>query len=197
MTNPLDQHGIDLKALREKGFSNLPQSTRDRLMNALTPEQVAADDERAERQLSRKVGDLVGLDTNLASGGAKFRGVTFKVVKVNAKTYKLQPLNGGLMVNADKFLVTDPPVTTTPAGTAQDVPLHDPIEHLVAGTLVRVHNGKHDRDWLNDGDLGVVLVDKGERVNVAPLGGYEDRYGRLPRRMLTVVDPKSLVEKPF
>jgi hypothetical protein len=144
------------------------------------------------------VGDLVGLDTTLAAGGDKYRDQTFKVVKVNPKTYKLQPLNGGQLVNASRFLVVPPPVTSTAAGTAQSVPLLDPVAHLVCGTLVRVHNARHGASFLNDGDLGVVLVDKGERVNVAPLGGFEDRYGRLPRRMLTVVNPADVLnDKPF
>lgn len=144
------------------------------------------------------VGDLVGIDPDLASGGGKYRGVTFRVAKVNTKTYKLVPLNGGIAVNASKFLVTAPPVTTTRAGTSQDVSLADPVAHLVCGTLVRVHNSRQGAKFLNDGDLGVVLKDNGERVNVAPLGGFEDRYGRLPRRMLTVVNPTDVLNvKPF
>lgn len=182
-----DQHERDLAAVREHGFSHLPQATRDRLMHYT--------DSNLRENSMYKVNDLVGLDPVLAR---KYRGQTFKVVKINPKSYKLQPLNGGIPVNASKELVTDAPVTSTAAGTAQSVPLADPVAHLVCGTLVRVHNGKHDRDWLKDGDLGVVLLDKGERVNVAPLGGFEDRYGRLPRRMLTVVNPADVINvKPF
>ena len=140
-----------------------------------------------------KINDLVGLDPELASGG-RYRGVTFKVVKVNPKTLKLQPLNGGRIVNADKFLVVPTGLETTAAGTAQDMPI---VEHLCCGTLVRLSGLRGGSRVLNDGDLGVVLVDKGERVNIAPLGGFEDRYGRFPRRCLTVVDPRTLAEKPF
>jgi hypothetical protein len=139
-----------------------------------------------------KVNDLVGLDPDLSS--RKFVGQTFKVVKVNPKTYRLQPINGGRLVNADKFLVTAPPSKTP---FIEDVPLPDRFAHLPCGTLVRVSLRK-EVAWLHTGDLAVVLVDKGERVNVAPLGGHEDRYARLPRQALTIVDPKSVInEKPF
>jgi hypothetical protein len=84
-------------------------------------------------------------------------------------------------------------MTTTPAGTLQDVPL-DPIAHLVCGTLVRLNGVRQDKGWLRNGNLGVVLVDKGDRINVAPLGGKEDRHARLPRRRVTVVDPKDVLK---
>lgn len=138
------------------------------------------------------IGDLVGLDPDLTSGGEKFRGVTFKVLKVNPKTLKLQPLNGGRIVNASKFLVIPTGLTHTPASTAQDVPI---VEHLCCGTLVRLSGLRGGSRFLNDGDLGVVLVDKGERINVAPLGGFEDRYGRFPRRCLTVVKPADVLNE--
>jgi hypothetical protein len=60
-------------------------------------------------------------------------------------------------------------------GTIQNMPLHEPIPHLAAGTLVRGGSLRKPPAWIREGDLGVVLVDKGERVNVAPLGGFEDR----------------------
>lgn len=73
----------------------------------------------------------------------------------------------------------------------------DPIAHLACGTIVSVDARRNGHAWVQDGVLGVVLRDNGERVNVAPLGGFEDRYARLPRRMLTVVDPADIAVKPF
>jgi hypothetical protein len=73
--------------------------------------------------------------------------------------------------------------------------LLDPItQHLACGTIVRVSNTQ----FQSHGALGVVLVDRGSHhVNVAPLGGYRDRYMSLPRRALTVVDPADLAVRPF
>jgi hypothetical protein len=127
------------------------------------------------------VGDLVSLDPAMTSGN-KYRGVNFRVIKVNPKTYRLQPLNGDRVLVADRFLVVP---STLPAGASvEDVPI---VEHLVVGTLVKIQNLRTPKGWMQNGTLGVVLVDKGERVNVAPLGGFEDRYARLPHHMLEVV----------
>jgi hypothetical protein len=178
------QRDADLKALRELGFSNLPADQQARLVSGGELDEAAG-------VPAFKIGDLVGLDPTLATGGAKYRGVTFKVLKVNPKTLKLQPLNGGRVINADKLLIVPPPETTTPAGTSQDGPL---IEHLPAGTLVRLNGVRQEKGWLRNGNLGVVLVDKGDRINVAPLGGHpDDTYARLPRRMVTVVNPQDVL----
>ena len=88
---------------------------------------------------------------------------------------------------------SDPPTTTTEAGTSHDVLLVD--AHLVCGTLVRLNGVRQEKGWLKNGNLGVVLVDKGDRINVAPLGGHEDRYARLPRHMVTVVDPQEVLRQ--
>jgi hypothetical protein len=140
-----------------------------------------------------KIGDRVGLDPDLSS--TRFRNVVFEVVKVNPKTLKLRPLNGGQLVNADKFLIVPPATTVTDVPLPEDIPI---VQHLVCGTVVRV-TGINEKPggWLHNGDLGTVLVDKGDRVNVAPLGGFEDRYARLPHHCLTVVPRSALAEKPF
>lgn len=69
-----------------------------------------------------------------------------------------------------------------------------PVTHLACGTVVRVSlaAGK-SYGGMTDGDLGVVLADKGALVNVAKLGGCEDRYGRFRHAILTVVtlDPRT------
>ncbi len=132
--------------------------------------------------MNHNVGDLVSLDQTLTSGN-KYRGVNFKVIKVNPKTLRLQPVNGDRQLVADKLLVV-PPVNVPAGASAEDVPI---VDHLVVGTLVRIKNLSTPKGWMQNGSLAVVLVDKGERVNVAPLGGYEDRYARLPHSMIEVV----------
>lgn len=141
--------------------------------------------------MTYNVNDIVSLDADLIT--PKFRGVNFKVIKVNPKTLKLQALNGAGVVNADKFLV-QPPVGLPANVTAETVPL---VEHLVCGTLVRLGGVRQAKGWMKDGALGVVLKDNGDRVNVAPLGGQEDRYGRFPHRMLTVVNPTDVLVTPL
>ena len=173
MTN-LDQRGIDLAALREHGFSHLPADQQRRLVGS------GELDEAAGVPKVYKVNDLVSLDPELSSG--KYVGVNFKVIKVNTRTLKLQPTNGGRVVNADKTLIVPPVVMDA---TAQCVQY--PTEHLVCGSLVKIGNLRQPKGWLQDGAIGVVLVDKGDRINVAPLGGLEDRYARLPRRMVTAL----------
>jgi hypothetical protein len=195
----ITQHEKDIAELQRVGFEKLPQATRDQMLahetSTLARGQTRHSDHLRRTEAPkkyRKVGDLVGLT------GARYAGRTFKVLKVNPATYLLEPMHAGVQVRASHELVTDPPVTQTEAGTAQDVPLPDPIAHLVCGTVVRVHGLRGDRraGGLTNGCLGVVLVDKGERVNVALLGGFEDRYGRLPRTMLTVVEPRDVIPWP-
>lgn len=136
------------------------------------------------------VNDLVSLDPELTSS-AKFRGVNFKVLKVNPKTLKLQALNGAGVVNADKFLIV-PPVNVPQGATVEDVPI---AEHLACGTLVRLNGVRQETSWYKNGTLAVVLKDNGDKINVAPLGGHNDHYGRFPRRMLTVVDPQEVLRE--
>lgn len=64
-----------------------------------------------------------------------------------------------------------------------------PYVHFYAGEIVRVTKGgdKHDGLW-------VVLVDKGERINVTRLGGDGDRYLRVPRSWLAKVDPADVLK---
>jgi hypothetical protein len=136
---------------------------------------------------SYNVNDIVSLDPDLIT--PKFRGVNFKVIKVNPKTLKLQALNGAGVVNADKFLI-QPPIGLPENVRVEDVPI---VEHLACGTLVRLNGVREEKGWYRNGNLGVVLKDNGDKVNVAPLGGNEDRYGRFPHRMLTVVDPQTVL----
>ncbi len=67
--------------------------------------------------------------------------------------------------------------------------------HLAAGTLVRVTlpAGK-SYGGVGNGDLAVVLQDKGQRVNVARLGGHKDAYARLSHTALVVVSPEEVLK---
>ena len=121
-----------------------------------------------------KTGDIVFLDR------LKYGERPFRIDKVNDATYLLDPLDGGRKVRASKELVL-----TSPRTLAERLDTH--TQHLVCGTLVRVSGLSKVIAGISNGDLGVVIRDGGERVNVAKLGGFEDRYARLPHRMLTVV----------
>jgi hypothetical protein len=127
----------------------------------------------------RAVGDEVGLD------GPKYHGRRFRIAKVNPTTYLLDALDGGRSVRASHSLVTDPPA----AGTATTIPL---TEYLDCGTLVR-YVGVKTIAGIAPGDLGVVLVDRGGRVNVAKLGGAGGRYLRASHGSLRVVDPADVL----
>jgi hypothetical protein len=66
-------------------------------------------------------------------------------------------------------------------------------DHLACGTLVRVRVKGKPLGGICNGDLAVVLADKGQRVNVARLGGAGDAYARVSHDSLTVVkvDPRT------
>lgn len=66
-------------------------------------------------------------------------------------------------------------------------------EHLACGTLVRVTLKGKPLGGIESGDLAVVIADKGQRVNVAKLGGHQDSYARVGHDCLTVVkvDPQT------
>jgi hypothetical protein len=89
----MTQHDDDLATPREKGFSNVPKATRDRLMNHTPPERLA-NALAADTTQKYAKNDLVGL------GGDTYRGHTFRVEKVNPTTYLLAPLDGGHKVRA-------------------------------------------------------------------------------------------------
>jgi hypothetical protein len=86
-----------------------------------------------------------------------------------------------------------------PAGTAMAQRMLAEAEAaqvtLHPGTLVRVTlaRGK-SYGGVADGDLAVVLADKGRLVNVAKLGGHGGAYARLSHSILHVVDPAEVVK---
>lgn len=74
-----------------------------------------------------------------------------------------------------------------------------PVVHLTMGTMVEVHDLPAGKKYggVGNGDIGVVLADKGDRVNVALLGGTgKDEYGRFPHRCLSVVDRSFFGPRP-
>lgn len=108
----------------------------------------------------RKVGDRV-----MITNQAKFPGVWI-IQKISTVNTVLVPENGGRGLRCPHYMVTD--VTDAPAVTVTAVPLQ---EYFTPGELVRITSGKF-------AGLYVVLADKGERVNVALLGGDGGRYVR-------------------
>jgi hypothetical protein len=86
------------------------------------------------------------------------------------------------------------PTHIAPLDSLQGREWLSPPKHLTPGTVVRITLtgaavGK-TYGGVSHGDLAVVLQDKGERVNVAKLGGSptgRDSYGRFPHSMLAAV----------
>jgi hypothetical protein len=69
-----------------------------------------------------------------------------------------------------------------------------PVPRLPMGTVVRAHGLKPGKTYggIGDGDLAVVIADKGRLVNLARLGSWQDDkgrdgYARLAHDYLTVV----------
>jgi hypothetical protein len=125
----------------------------------------------------RKPGELVGV-----TGTDKYPG-TWEILKVNPTTYALRNVDTGERLRASHEYVTDPP---TP-GAPQAVPLP---AALPLGTIVTIRNAPQYPG------LHVVIADKGEKVNVARLGGSAEepyRYVRCHRSLLTVVDPVAVL----
>lgn len=114
---------------------------------------------------TRPVGSKVGVDD------AKFPGTW--IVKSNGPVNAvLVPENGGRGLRAPHYLLTDAPVTLTNGMTLTEVPMPTFFE---LGEVVRVLDGKF-------AGLYVVIADKGEKVNLAKLGGDKDRYLRTTKR---------------
>jgi len=125
----------------------------------------------------RKVGDRVSVDD------PKFPGV-WTIKSIGPKNTVLTPENGGRGLRAPHYLIVDAREGDAPAAPA--VPFVD----YHAGEVVRVEGfgGKYAND------LWVVLVDKGEKVNVAKLGGDGNRYLRVGRRSLVKVDLADILK---
>jgi hypothetical protein len=83
-----------------------------------------------------------------------------------------------------------------PKGTPRAAQYLASAQTLTIGTLVRVSGLPEGKTYggLGNGDLGVVMADKGALVNVAKLGGHGNGYARLSHTALTVVDPASVLK---
>lgn len=122
-----------------------------------------------DKTLTRKVGQRV-----LITGG-RFHGAA-RIVKVNPVNILVQ-MEGGGRVNAHHTFLSD---------LADDAPVPNRFEATVEVALPNQAPGALVR---LDGKPGVfvVLADKFERINCAPLGGDSGRYWRAPRATVTPV----------
>lgn len=125
-----------------------------------------------------KAGDKVSIDD------PKYPGV-WTIKSVGPKNCVVIPDAGGRGLRAPKWMLKAP---TTAA--AEITAAAAPYVHHSAGEIVRLVRGSDDQ---RDG-LWVVLVDKGERINVTRLGGDGDRYLRVPRSWLAKVDPADVLK---
>jgi hypothetical protein len=131
-----------------------------------------------------KLGDVVVF----INRGHGFSGPITEFERYEGKTYATVsvPEFGSTLIELAKVLFVEHPDAAK---------MLKPGEHLVCGTLVRVHGLKAGKisEVISNGDLAVVMADKGRLVNVARLGGNGDRYGRLSHDHLTVVkvDPRT------
>jgi len=126
----------------------------------------------------RAVGDKVSIND------PKFPGV-WTIKSVGPKNFVVIPDAGGRGLRAPHHLVIDP-VTTTPGVTVEAVP-YVPVVRYHAGEIVRVEQGRF-------AGLYVVIADKGDKVNIALLGGDGGRYVRALRASLTKVDLADVVK---
>jgi hypothetical protein len=121
----------------------------------------------------RTVGERVSVDDS------RYRGVWI-VASIGPKNTVVRPLDGGRPLRVPHYMLTDP---TDPA----TIENFEPYLHFALGEIVRLSSPKYPGLW-------VVIADKGNRVNVAHLGGDDDRYLRAPKSWLTSVDPKEVLK---
>ena len=107
------------------------------------------------------VGDRVRVNDS------KFPGV-YTIQSVGPKNFVLMPEAGGRGLRAPHYMVVDADSDPAPV---------TPVVYYNAGEIVRVEQGKF-------AGLYVVIADKGERVNIARLGGDNGRYVRMTRNGL-------------
>jgi hypothetical protein len=119
-----------------------------------------------------RVGDRVGIDHH------KYPGVWI-VASVGPKNVVLEREGGGgRPMRVPQSMLIDP--DTAAVRSAEPTEFYDP------GELVRITAGKY-------AGLYVVIADKGEKVNVAKLGGDGGRYVRAMRRGLVKVDARDVL----
>jgi hypothetical protein len=132
-------------------------------------------------QSTWRVGDKVMVDHTSYPG-------VWTVTKVNPKNLRLEQEGRNRGLNAPKYLCI-------PAGDNPVAAIGRPmgvrtLPHQDAGSVVRyIGNG----DKIAHGALFIVLADKGDKVNITPLGGDGGRYWRMPPRNLEAVPNARLV----
>jgi hypothetical protein len=120
-----------------------------------------------------KVGAKVSVDD------PKFPGV-WTIKSIGPKNVVVIPDAGGRGLRCPRWMLKN--VDDAAAAVAAQAA---PYVAYAAGEVVRVikQATKTDTDA-----LWVVLVDKGEKINIAKLGGDDNRYLRVPRSWLAKVD---------
>lgn len=118
-----------------------------------------------------KVGDKVSIDS------AKHPGV-WTVKSVGPVNVVLEPQGGGRGLRAPQSMLL-------PAG-AEVKPWYEQ-KPFYPGEFARIDAGKFK-------GLYVVIADKGEKINVAPVGGDGGRYVRALRSSLVRLDAKDVLK---
>jgi len=108
---------------------------------------------------------------------AKYPGV-YTIQSVGPKNFVLTPESGGRGLRAPHYMVVD--------ANSDPAPVAAPVVYYSAGEIVRVELGKF-------AGLYVVIADKGDRVNIARLGGDNGRYVRMTRNGLTKISVDELL----
>lgn len=129
----------------------------------------------AEKTLTRKVGQRV-----LITGG-RFHGAA-RITKINPKNILITMENGKRVNSHPSFLSDLAEGAEVPGryeSTVADLAL---TPHLTAGSLARLKG---------QAGLFVVLADKFDKINVARLGGDNDRYFRASRAQVTALSAEE------
>ncbi|MCX5070914.1 hypothetical protein OOJ91_34260 [Micromonospora lupini] len=123
------------------------------------------------------------------------KGVVYKVVRVMPVNLLLEPVGGGPRVRANPTQVDKAPASMAAEAAARAVaaPVVGPLP-LAKVVMVSGLGWKEPVERLY-----VVIKDNGDQVNVAVLGGDEEkpgRYWRVPRPFIKPVEIESVALKP-
>jgi hypothetical protein len=102
------------------------------------------------------------------------RGRVFTVHKVNPKRVQCTADDGGRGINYSKDLLIEATDENVKAAQVLGRP-YEPPEFFYMGEIVTMK--RPYKDWTTETPL-IVMADKGQKVNVALLGGDGDRYVR-------------------
>ena len=130
-----------------------------------------------------RVGDKVQV-----TQGRRWAGITWTIIKINPRTYKLRNEANGQVLNADHTLCVSVEHTDNSV-IVRTAPINErTLPHAVLGSFLQVKTP--NVRGLNVGDVVVVLKDSYDKVKVTKAGGFNDRYWNLPHRCLDTVDAK-------